>query len=300
MRKFSLKLAQYAFRSILKEQKCHKIWKKAVRKTEGCKNKPKKQTNFIYNKPKNKQPASLQRNPQLHKKQAQFRGKTARLTTLHQAHRRNFSSSRCVLSLADYEAHPPLSCPFYLTWSQLRQDSCASCLKLYTKTLNPNISYTKLSFKKTPSKHFRSRKPHRSFVVLLSTTGTPTTPTPPALQSSTHAFDTQPPGCDLLRNAWAQLIRLRTGVGQFAANMKTLGLRLSDLCECGKMQTAHHILHGCTRFKPLCHIYVVDNLALLEYLVKPKFWPKCGVMSSVYERRRTSGKDLKNVIHTWA
>jgi len=32
------------------------------------KNKPKKQANFIYNKPKNKQPASLHKNPQLHKK----------------------------------------------------------------------------------------------------------------------------------------------------------------------------------------------------------------------------------------
>jgi len=30
--------------------------------------------------------------------------------------------------------------------------------------------------------------------------------------------------------------------------------------ECGKMQTAHHILHDSTKFKPPCHIYEVDNL----------------------------------------
>jgi len=35
---------------------------------KSAKHKPKKQANFNQNKPKNKQPASLQKNPQIHKK----------------------------------------------------------------------------------------------------------------------------------------------------------------------------------------------------------------------------------------
>jgi len=63
---FSQKHAQYAFSSTLKQQKCHKMKKKAIHKAEICK----KQANFNQNKPKNKQPASLQKNlqVQLHKK----------------------------------------------------------------------------------------------------------------------------------------------------------------------------------------------------------------------------------------
>jgi len=40
--KFSQKHAQYAFSSKLKQQKCHNIWKKSIRKIEICKN----QANF--------------------------------------------------------------------------------------------------------------------------------------------------------------------------------------------------------------------------------------------------------------
>ena len=35
---------------------------------KSAKHKPKKQANFNQNKPKNKQPASLQKKPQIHKK----------------------------------------------------------------------------------------------------------------------------------------------------------------------------------------------------------------------------------------
>jgi len=61
-------------------------------------------------------------------------------------------------------------------------------------------------------------------VELLSINGEPTTPIPAALQSFIPAFGPQPPGCNLPRNACAQLNRLRTDVGQFAANMKLMGL----------------------------------------------------------------------------
>ena len=89
---------------------------------------------------------------------------------------------------------------------------------------------------------------------LLSINVEPTTIIPAALQSFIPAFGPQPPGCYLPRNAWGQLNRLRTGVGRFGANMKLMGLCGSDLCECGKLQTEHHILHDCTKFKPPCHI----------------------------------------------
>ena len=47
-----------------------------------------------------------------------------------------------------------------------------------------------------------------------------------------------------------------------------MGLCGSDLCECGKVQTAHHILHDSTKFKPPCLIYEADYAALLEYHAK--------------------------------
>jgi len=86
-------------------------------------------------------------------------------------------------------------------------------------------------------------------VELLSINEEPTTPIPAALQSFISAFGPQPPGCDLRRTAWVQLNRLRTGVGRFAANMKLMGLCGSDLCESGKVQTAHHILHDCSNLR---------------------------------------------------
>jgi len=57
--------------------------------------------------------------------------------------------------------------------------------------------------------------------------------------------------------------RLCAVPGRFAANMKTIGLCGSDLCERGKVETAHHILHDCTKFKPPCHINEMDNPALV-------------------------------------
>jgi len=112
-------------------------------------------------------------------------------------------------------------------------------------------------------------------VELLSINGEPTTPIPAALQSFILAFGPQLPGCDLPRNVRVQLNRLTTVVGRFGANMKSMGLCGSDLYECGKVQTAHHILHNCTKFKPPCHINEVDNPAILEYLTQSKFWPTC-------------------------
>jgi len=172
-----------------------------------------------------------------------------------------------------------------ITPSETRRS--ASCLRLYTKALNPKHLLHETLYLKPFPKRLRSRKPPRSFVEMLSINGEPTTPIHAALQSFIPAFGPQPPGCDLPRNAWVQLNRLRTGVGRFSANMKLMGLCGTDWCECGKVQTAHHILHDCTIFKPPCHINEVDNPAILEYLTQPKFWPTC-IPVCVYERRRSN------------
>jgi len=149
-----------------------------------------------------------------------------------------------------WNAHPP------------KTRCSASCLKLYTKALNAKHLLHETLYLKPSPKPLRSRKLLRFFVELLSTTGAITTPIPPALQSFIPASGLQPPGCDLPRNAWVRLNRLRTVVGRFAANMNTMGLCGTALCECGKVQTAHHILHGCNQSKPPCHIYEMDKPAL--------------------------------------
>ena len=83
----------------------------------------------------------------------------------------------------------------------------ASCLKLYTKALNPKHLLHETLYLKPSPKSLRSRKPLRSFVELLSIHGEPTTPVPAALQSLIPAFGPQPPGFELPRNAWVQLNR---------------------------------------------------------------------------------------------
>jgi len=132
---------------------------------------------------------------------------------------RSHKTHRCTFKRVDARYHwlPTKHSPSFLpilsgiTPSETRRS--ASCLKLYTKALNPKHLLHETLYLKPPPKRLRSRKPPRSFVELLSINGEPTTPIPAALQSFTPSFGPQPPGCDLPRNAWIQLIRLRTGVG---------------------------------------------------------------------------------------
>jgi len=65
---FSQKHAQHTFRSKFKQQNCHKIWKKAIPKTEICKKQAQKTSKFQLKQAQNKQFASLHKNQQLHKK----------------------------------------------------------------------------------------------------------------------------------------------------------------------------------------------------------------------------------------
>jgi len=66
MSKYSQKHAKITFSSKLKQQKFNKILNKK-KQSEICKKQAQKPSKFQLNKPKNKQPASLQKNPQLHK-----------------------------------------------------------------------------------------------------------------------------------------------------------------------------------------------------------------------------------------
>jgi len=50
----------------------------------------------------------------------------------------------------------------------------------------------------------------------------------------------------------------------FSSMNNIMGLCVSDLWKCSKVQSAHHMLHGCSKFKPPCHVYEVDNPALLK------------------------------------
>jgi len=61
MSKFTQKQAQISFCSKVKEQN-GQIGKKAIRSTEICKKTSPKKANINQNKPKSKQPASLQKN----------------------------------------------------------------------------------------------------------------------------------------------------------------------------------------------------------------------------------------------
>ena len=70
------------------------------------------------------------------------------------------------------------------------------------------------------------------------------------------------------RKAEFRVNRLRTGVSRFAANMVLMGRCGSGLRECGKVHTAHHILHDCTKFKSPCHIDEINSPALLEYFTQ--------------------------------
>ena len=78
------------------------------------------------------------------------------------------------------------------------------------------------------------------------------------------------PGCDLLRQAWVKLNRLRTGVGRFNADMWRWGLSKSSACDCGAdQQTANHIITECPLHRPPNDLHsVIDvDAATREWLL---------------------------------
>jgi len=106
-----------------------------------------------------------------------------------------------------------------ITPSETRRS--ASCLRLYTKALNPkHLLHETLHLKPSP-KCLCSRKPLTPLWNCCQLTGNQPHQ---SLQLPNPSFGPQPPGCMLPRNAWVQLNCLRTGVGRFAANMKLMGL----------------------------------------------------------------------------
>jgi len=63
---------------------------------------------------------------------------------------------------------------------------------------------------------------------------------------------------------------------------------VAQICECSKVQTAHHIMHNCTKFKLPCLIYEMDNPILLEYLVKSQSSYQRVPICSVYKGSKVS------------
>ena len=75
--------AQYAFRSKLKQKIAMKFKEKAIRKTEICKKQAQKTNKFQLKQAQKQVTCKSSKKPQLYKKkQAQIRGKAARLATL--------------------------------------------------------------------------------------------------------------------------------------------------------------------------------------------------------------------------
>jgi len=76
MCKFAQKPAQTSFSIELKQQKCHKIWKKTIRKKEICKKtSPKNKHILIKTTPKTSNPQALKKNRKSTKNKPKFGGK---------------------------------------------------------------------------------------------------------------------------------------------------------------------------------------------------------------------------------
>ena len=143
-----------------------------------------------------------------------------------------------------------------------------ACLRLYTKAAHANHPlHQVLHTAPTPSR-LRSRRPLRPHAEGLVAVDPPAVPD--ILQPYLRAWNTHPPGHHLPRRAWVQLNRLRSGVGRFAALMSAWGLAASDLCSCGRPQTAQHVLQ-CDAVGPPCPLTDLADPRLLPYLLKTKF-----------------------------
>ena len=60
----------------------------------------------------------------------------------------------------------------------------------------------------------------------------------------------KPTGCNLARQSWVRLNRLRTGWGNTRSFLAQIGASVSDTCVCGSPQTVNHILQACPIFSP--------------------------------------------------
>jgi len=58
------------------------------------------------------------------------------------------------------------------------------------------------------------------------------------------------PGFNLQRRQWCLLDHFRTAQGQCRACLKRWGHAISDLCDCGEIQTMSHIVDTCPLTKP--------------------------------------------------
>jgi len=97
-----------------------KFDKKTIRNTQTCKNR----ANFNQNKPKNKQPASLQKKNRKSTKKAQIRGESARLATLFNSHMQQNAYCRSFQPLLPCDCHA-LKANFKTILAQVSQPASA-------------------------------------------------------------------------------------------------------------------------------------------------------------------------------
>lgn len=110
----------------------------------------------------------------------------------------------------------------------------------------------------------RSRHPLRNLVDNLPLEDNPV---PKELAELIPEWTKHPPGCELPRQQWVQLNRLRSQAGKFAADMFRWGFTNNRSCPCGaEKQTYNHVLQECPLLKPPCSLEDVDNPSLHKYL----------------------------------
>ena len=93
------------------------------------------------------------------------------------------------------------------------------CKRLYYKADNTDHLLNNILYSKTPPKRLKSRKPLCPFLESLQGYDAQKESIPHKLQPHIQDRSNKPLGQGLLRKAWVQLNRLRTGIGKFGVSM---------------------------------------------------------------------------------
>ena len=110
------------------------------------------------------------------------------------------------------------------------------CKRLYYKADNTDHLLHHIVYSKTRPKSLKSGKPLRPFLESLQGYDPQQESIPHKLQPHIQDWSNKPLGHGLSRKAWAQLNRLRTGIGKFGDSMVKWEFGNDNLCQCGEPQ----------------------------------------------------------------
>ena len=145
------------------------------------------------------------------------------------------------------------------------------CKLLYYKADDPQHLLHEILYRTRPPSRLKSRNPLLPYLLnIVDNDDSPPT-VPNGLQPYFSCFSNHPPGCEMPRKPWVQLNRLRSGFGRFKSFMHKIGISDTNLCTCGSIQTAHHILNSCTALRPPCDLTKVEKTDLINYLSNTDF-----------------------------